>query len=71
MNHNNLPKKTEDDAAEDKDKDVIKEKDIGEVRHDEPVTAKGIARSLFMANEPEQRMEVDESENQTDPSSDD
>lgn len=50
-------------------KEVIKEENIGEVRHDEPVTAKGIVRSMFMANEPEQRMEVDEADEQARPKS--
>lgn len=62
MNEHKSPKQTDSDAAE--DKESIKEENIGEVRHDEPVTAKGIVRSLFMANEPGQRMDVDESNDQ-------
>ena len=56
MNENDPPKEPEEN------KEVIKEKEIGEVRHDEKVTVKGIVRSLFMANEPEQRKEVVEAE---------
>ena len=56
MNDNNPPKEPEED------KEVINEKEIGETRHDEEITAKGIVRSLFMANEPEQRKEVAEAE---------
>ncbi len=62
MNEHKSPKQIDSDAAE--DKESIKEENIGEVRHDEPVTAKGIVRSLFMANEPGQRMDVDESNDQ-------
>lgn len=70
MNDSNSPKRSSDeDAAQ--NKEVIEEVNIGEVRHDEPVTAKGIVRSLFMANEPEQRVEVEDSGNQTDPKSSD
>lgn len=69
MNDSNLPKNSDEDVAE--GNEVIEEENIGEVRHDEPVTAKGILRSLFMANEPEQRMEVEDSENQTDHESSD
>lgn len=69
MNDSNSPKKTEGDSAE--KKEVIKEENLGKVRHDEPVTAKGIARALFMADEPEQRMKVVDSEKETDPESDD
>ncbi|MFD2256506.1 hypothetical protein ACFSSA_07455 [Luteolibacter algae] len=60
MNDNNSPENS------DENKEVIKEEEIGETRHDEEVTAKGIVRSLFMANEPEQRMEVDKSDNRAD-----
>ena len=38
-------------------------KDAAEIRHDEPITGSGIVRSLFMANEPGQRMEIDGSKN--------
>ncbi|MBK1825650.1 hypothetical protein [Haloferula rosea] len=37
-------------------------KEAAEIRHDEEVTGSGIVRSLFMANEPAQRMEVDEAQ---------
>ena len=56
MNNTNPPK----DA--DENEETIKEEEIGENRHDEEVTAKGVVRSLFMANEPEQKKEVEESE---------
>ncbi len=69
MNDSIPPKKSVEDT--DEKKEVIKEKDIGKVRHDEPVTAKGIARALLMADEPEQRMEVDHSDKQTDSKSKD
>ncbi len=60
MNESNPPKNSDKDATE--NKEVIKEENIGKVRHDEKVTAKGIARALLMADEPEQRMEVEKSE---------
>ncbi len=69
MNDSIPPKNSDEDT--DEKKEVIKEENVGEVRHDEPVTAKGIVRSLFMANEPEQRMEVDDPDNQTDSKSKD
>lgn len=68
MNENHSPQSPDQDTAD--KTEVIKEENIGETRHDEPVTAKGVLRSMFMANEPEQRMEVIDSENQTDPKSD-
>jgi len=43
----------------------IDEKGIGKVRHDEPVTVKGVARALLMADEPGQRMEVDKPESES------
>jgi len=43
----------------------IDEKEIGKVRHDEPVTVKGVARALLMADEPGQRMEVDKPESES------
>ena len=63
MNQENSPEKSEDTTEE---KEVVQEENIGETRHDEKVTAKGIARSLLMANEPEQRMEVDKSDDSAD-----
>ncbi|MGE9269221.1 MAG: hypothetical protein ACQKBU_00325 [Verrucomicrobiales bacterium] len=35
----------------------ISAEEAAQIRHDEPVTAQGILRSLLMANEPSQRME--------------
>lgn len=56
----NIPTENTQDSDAEK-KEVVKEENIGETRHDEPVTAKGVLRSMLMANEPEQRMEVDKS----------
>lgn len=64
MNDKKSPESPEKDFAD--EKDVIKEENIGEVRHDEPITAKDIVRSMFMANEPEQRMEVDHADDRKD-----
>lgn len=60
MNDSNPPENSENRTAE--QKEVIEKKNIGKTRHDEPVTAKGIVRSMFMANEPEQRMDVKKSD---------
>lgn len=44
------------------ERERIDEKEIGKVRHDEPVTVKGVARALLMADEPAQRMDVNKSD---------
>ncbi len=53
------------DGRETEDKKEIEKEEIGEIRHDEPVTVKDIARSLLMANEPEQRMDVKDSDSES------
>jgi len=58
MNEENI-KKTPEEGEH------IDEKEIGKVRHDEPVTVKGVARALLMADEPGQRMEVDKPESES------